>query len=73
MSSELACVYAALILADDDVAVTPEKIVTILKAAGVEFEPYWPGLFAKVSLPHLTLIVLISTFLYLCRPWSPPT
>merc|ERR1711862_165575 len=47
MSTELACVYAALILADDDVAVTPEKISTILKAAGVEFEPYWPGFFAK--------------------------
>ena len=30
-NSELACVYAALILADDDVAVTPEKITTILK------------------------------------------
>lgn len=45
--AELACVYAALILADDDVAVTGEKIQTILKAANVDVEPYWPGLFAK--------------------------
>ncbi|CAO1297601.1 unnamed protein product, partial [Diamesa serratosioi] len=46
-NAELACVYSALILVDDDVAVTGEKIATILKAANVEVEPYWPSLFAK--------------------------
>merc|ERR1712042_274407 len=60
MSSELACVYAALILADDDVAITPEKITTILKAANVEVEPYWPGLFAK-ALESCDLKTLITT------------
>ncbi|XP_034140452.1 60S acidic ribosomal protein P1-like, partial [Drosophila guanche] len=44
-SSVIACVYASLI--DDVVAVTGEKISTILKAANVEVQPYWPGLFAK--------------------------
>merc|ERR1711874_141971 len=47
MADELACVYAALVLLDDDVAITAEKISTILKAADVKGEPYWPGLFAK--------------------------
>lgn len=88
--SELACVYAALILHDDGVDISvrhltssqavhtmtswcdlglatsrdlvwkvleltdityplqAENISTIVKAAGVTVEPYWPGLFAKL-------------------------
>ena len=43
--NELACVYAALILTDDQVAVTTEKLLTILKTANVSVKPYWPTLF----------------------------
>ena len=57
--NELACVYAALILQDDDVAITSEKIATILKAANVDVEPYWPGLFAK-ALESVDVKALIS-------------
>ncbi|KAB7498462.1 60S acidic ribosomal protein P1 [Armadillidium nasatum] len=56
---ELACVYAALILLDDDVPITAEKISTILKAANVNVEPYWPGLFAKAA-AGLDLRALVS-------------
>merc|ERR1711976_843159 len=59
MGSELACVYAALILADDDVTVTADQINTIMKAANVEVEPFWPGLFAK-CLESVTIKDLIS-------------
>ncbi|CAF0741303.1 unnamed protein product [Brachionus calyciflorus] len=46
-NDELACVYAALILADDNIAITGDKISAVLKAANYEVEPYWPGLFAN--------------------------
>merc|ERR1711931_526427 len=46
---EIVCTMAAIVLLDDEVSVTSEKIVTMLKAANVEIEPYWPSLFAKAT------------------------
>lgn len=48
-NAELANAYAALILADDGVEITAEKLTTLIKAAGIlEVEPIWSTLFAKV-------------------------
>ncbi|KAI9828992.1 MAG: 60S acidic ribosomal protein P1 [Thelocarpon impressellum] len=47
-NAELAASYAALILADDGVDITADKLQTIIKAAKVEdVEPIWTTLFAK--------------------------
>jgi large subunit ribosomal protein LP1 len=56
---ELACIYAALALYDDGVAVTGDKIKTILKAANIEIEPFWADLYAK-SLADVDLKSLVS-------------
>merc|ERR1739848_531301 len=57
--NELACTYAALILTDDEVPITGEKIASILKAANVDVEPIWPSLFAK-ALTGIDVRSLIS-------------
>ncbi|RZC70332.1 hypothetical protein C5167_033460 [Papaver somniferum] len=45
---EIACTYACLILHDDGIPVTAEKISTLVKKANVQCESYWPSLFAKL-------------------------
>ncbi|KIM53283.1 hypothetical protein SCLCIDRAFT_450379 [Scleroderma citrinum Foug A] len=44
---EFAPTYAALILADDGLEITAEKITTLTTAAGVDFEAIWANLLAK--------------------------
>ncbi|KAF3903811.1 hypothetical protein AA313_de0204782 [Arthrobotrys entomopaga] len=46
-TTELAVSYAALILADEQIDITAEKLQTLLKAASVDIEPIWTSLFAK--------------------------
>ena len=46
--AETAVSYAALILADANTAITPDKLQALLKAANIEdVEPIWTTLFAK--------------------------
>nr|XP_039324980.1 60S acidic ribosomal protein P1-like [Saimiri boliviensis boliviensis] len=54
--SGLACICSALILHDDEVTVTEDKINALIKAAGVNVEPFWPGLFAKANVNTGSLV-----------------
>ena len=38
--AELACTYAALVLHDDNVAITQEKLTSILEAANIKVQPF---------------------------------
>ncbi|KAL5478618.1 hypothetical protein ACEPAI_2803 [Sanghuangporus weigelae] len=46
-SVDLATSYAALILADDGIEITADKIIALTNAASVEVEPIWASLLAK--------------------------
>ncbi|KAK9122302.1 hypothetical protein Syun_019919 [Stephania yunnanensis] len=47
--AEVACAYATMILHEDGVSVTADKIAALLKSANVHYDSYWPSLFAKLA------------------------
>ncbi|KAM0746286.1 ribosomal protein 60S [Meredithblackwellia eburnea MCA 4105] len=47
MASELAATYAALILADEGIEISSDKLTALTSAAKVEVEPIWATLLAK--------------------------
>ena len=51
-SPELACVYAALILNDDKLDISSDKIKSILNSANVKVESYWIELFVQYFNNH---------------------
>jgi large subunit ribosomal protein LP1 len=44
---ELACVYAALLLHDDNVEITADKLNKVINASGNTVESYYPEFFEK--------------------------
>lgn len=46
--SEFTCIYLVLILHNDEVMVTEDKINAFIKAAHVNADHFWLGLFTKV-------------------------
>ena len=48
-NSELATSYASLILADEGIEITAEKINALVAAAKIDVEPIWATLLAKVN------------------------
>ncbi|XP_006895983.1 PREDICTED: 60S acidic ribosomal protein P1-like [Elephantulus edwardii] len=46
-NSELGCIYSVLILHNDEVTITDDKISVLIKTADVSIKPFLPGLFAN--------------------------
>ncbi len=57
---ELCCVYAALLLFDDKVDITADKLNKVIQASGNTVEGYYPEFFAKY-LSSVDLNSLISS------------
>ncbi|CCD24987.1 ribosomal protein P1 NDAI_0E01710 [Naumovozyma dairenensis CBS 421] len=60
MSTESALSYAALILADAEVEITSEKLITLTEAANVPVEGIWADIFAKALLNQNLKELMVS-------------
>jgi len=60
-AGELGCCYASMVLFADGQELTDEKIKSLLKAANIECESYWPGLFIKALGDTEKMTELITT------------
>ncbi|CCE64097.1 hypothetical protein TPHA_0G02600 [Tetrapisispora phaffii CBS 4417] len=47
MSTETALAYAALILADSEIEISQDNLITLVKSANIEIEGIWADIFAK--------------------------
>jgi large subunit ribosomal protein LP1 len=62
-SPELAVVYAALVLHDDGIPLSGEKINKLLSAAGVKVDAFWVDLFVEYFKNHALQSLLTGTAL----------
>jgi len=60
--SEMAVVYAAIILADDDLVITADKLEAIMWSAGLKVESYWYPMFER-ALKGIDVRTLMSTMM----------
>jgi large subunit ribosomal protein LP1 len=60
---ELAVVYAALVLHDDQIPLSGDKIRTLLSVAGVNVDAFWVDLFVEYFKNHSLASLLTGTAL----------
>lgn len=57
----LYCIQIKLMLMFSGCVLQEDKLIALIKAAGVTIEPFWPGLFAKVG--YFPAIATLRSFM----------
>ena len=47
--SEISCILASLILVENNIDISEEKLLSLLNFAGIKIERYWPSMFVRLS------------------------